>query len=94
MNNVAFRIPGAMLTVDFYGKSLANVKYVPPQSAYMAQLLLPRWGNWTFFLLSLIMIDNDHLAMIKQHSITLFTHGPDRLASMQLEYAITPTNSP
>ena len=26
MNNIAFRIQSARLTVDFYGKSLANVK--------------------------------------------------------------------
>ena len=44
MNKVAFRIPSANLTVDFYGKSLdveANVKYVPPQSACTDPLLLP-----------------------------------------------------
>ena len=29
MNNVAFRIPSAKLTVYFYGKSLENVKFVP-----------------------------------------------------------------
>ena len=42
MNNVAFRIPSAKLAVDFYGKSLENVKFVPSQSAYTAPLLLSR----------------------------------------------------
>ena len=49
MDNVAFRIPIAKLTVHFYGKSLENVKFVPSQSAYTAPLLLSRWGKLTLF---------------------------------------------
>ena len=72
MKNVAFRIPSAMLTIDFSVK--AWTPWPIPQSSCTAPLLLSRWWNWIFFDTHCSWIDNYQLTTINQHSITPSIH--------------------